>query len=630
MDDYYFKMFECRKTVSLIIAISFLTITITPCIANPVLEEDIGCYGFIASLVECENKTVENQLNCKIKHMVNDLLREQIPVYWTTTNLMVLTNELEQNFEKGTFIIPFTGNDKQDTKLTAIIYDYNQSSEIEENNIKIPVYELMESLNTPVYQLSEVKIAIFKSPRTSGENFYLDVAGKCGFLTFEYLEDKYLVEELNNTAFNVLIWPAGDSYYVNRVRELFIAGFIEWVSGIRFNRYGAIRDFIGNGGGFIGSCYGAYVASCGILPIPIYLKRRAYNPKLTTIGLLAVSDVLTVPIIKPLGVIEERIVDNTHPVTYGLQTILFDGHLGGPRFVHVGKNSQVVATFYNTSKTLDGTPSWISSEFGDGKIMIFSGHPEFIDSDVYPFFMEPAVKEYYTGKKIISNALHYTTSKEIKKLDTSQSRPLSFIYETWNKTSDLMNDIKKTVNIFGKVKINIDETLNQINNLTNEINLSIDIIHQIPYKKNIDVDKKTMTSLSSYSIYFIKHYVGLLEVYLKNTSKILNIIERLYSLIQNDTDFIEQIKTLKIDLLTKINETKIILSKCYDTVMEYTEALFNYQQNQKFSKIKENRINKIVHKLGKQIRMGFQYTPQAYFNSLKFIRSHWYNYESTF
>jgi len=274
-------MQRLRQVISILVTICFLTVALSQGTANPTFTDEALCYGFIVSPIIHKNSTIENQINCKIKHMVNDLLREQIPVYWTTTNLTILTSEMEQIFEKGTFIIPFTGNDTADTKLTAVIYDYNKSCEIEENNeIKIPIYEIMEPLNTPSYQLVEVKIALFKSQRTSGESFYLDAAEKCGFLTFELLEDKDLPKQLNNTAFNAIIWPAGDSYYCNRLHKLFSTGFFEAISGLSSDRYNIIRKFVRNGGGYIGSCYGAYVASCGVLPVPISLKRRAYNPNL--------------------------------------------------------------------------------------------------------------------------------------------------------------------------------------------------------------------------------------------------------------------------------------------------------------------------------------------------------------
>jgi len=110
-----------KKIVSFIIFSCFLTLSISPLIASSEDKGDVLIYGFIVSLVACENAAIENQINCRIKHMINDFLREQIPVFWATTNITVLTNEMEQNFYKGTFIIPFTGNNTLDTKLTAII-----------------------------------------------------------------------------------------------------------------------------------------------------------------------------------------------------------------------------------------------------------------------------------------------------------------------------------------------------------------------------------------------------------------------------------------------------------------------------------------------------------------------------
>ena len=47
-------------------------------------------------------------------------------------------------FEKGSFIIPFTGEDVIDAKINSIIYDYNESSEIEEN--KMTIEELVKDV----------------------------------------------------------------------------------------------------------------------------------------------------------------------------------------------------------------------------------------------------------------------------------------------------------------------------------------------------------------------------------------------------------------------------------------------------------------------------------------------------
>ena len=77
-----------NKTISILIVIGFLVISINQSAANP---EYLGgssslFYGFILPNVTFENKSLENKVFCKIRHLVNDLLREDIPIYWITTN----------------------------------------------------------------------------------------------------------------------------------------------------------------------------------------------------------------------------------------------------------------------------------------------------------------------------------------------------------------------------------------------------------------------------------------------------------------------------------------------------------------------------------------------------------------
>ena len=78
-------------------------------------------------------------------------------------------------------------------------------------------------------------------------------------------------------------------------------------------------------------------------------------------------------------------------------------------------NSDIIALFNNTDPSIDGTPSWISSDFGNGKIVLFSTHPEIVDYTLG-----------HTGKTIISNALFYTTSKIKTELTIAYSK-------TWKK-----------------------------------------------------------------------------------------------------------------------------------------------------------------------------------------------------
>lgn len=588
------------------------------CITNS--KYDVGCYGFVVSPIKCENLTFEDQINCKIRQMINDLLREQISVFWTTTSSAASIKEISDTengkdmlFEKGTFVIPFTGDTTQDAKLIAIVYDYNQSSEIDENNsMKIPVYELMGQLNIQAYQLSETKIAQYKDYTTGGEIFYLEIAKNCGFLTFEFLEDTDLSEKLDTDSFNVIIWPSLDMYH--SLSSVFWKTVVE---DVKYNVSNTIRKFVATGGGYIGSCYGAYKASCGVLPAPVYLIRRAYDPKLTSVGVLAISDILTVQSTIRygfLGKVKEQITNDTNPVTYGVDDILTDYHYGGPKIVYVGKNSQVIARFFNTS--LGGTPSWISSTFGRGKVVLFSSHPEI----AYRL-------GYYYGRTIITNALHYTTSKGVMELSTTVSVPTSFIREVWEKTGNLMENVHKTENVCGDIKLEINETIGKIKNLDTALCQLQNIIRQMADEKNIDINESS--GFLGYGLTLQMLYdLDIFIEYFENTTNTLNVLEKIYSLLKNDTNFIQQFQMFKANLFAKINEAEIVLSKSQNIKKDYEKALLEYQQNQKMSKLKEYKIKKIAYELKQQITMGFLYTPQTYLDSLKFLRESWYRYEA--
>jgi len=618
------------KVVSVLIVICFLAISMNRCIANPGSQKDSSCYGFIAPLFKCENITVEDQINCKTKNMVNDLLGEQIAVYWTSTNITASIRKIndetgqEMFFEKGTFIIPFTGDNVQDKKIIAVACDYNQSSEIEAGDlIKIPVYLLMEPLITRVYQLSEVKIAQYKGVVNTGcDQYYLEIARKCGFLTFEYLDDKELTKKLNNNAFNVIMWP-GDSLKLSFLYTGKSAPIYWVIEDVKYGVSRAVRDFVAAGGGYIGSCAGACRAACGaqfetrIGNVTIDWERKAYNPKLCSIGLMAISDVIFKSSMLEPGAIESKIFNDMHPVTYGLDSIASDWLCGGPQFVDIGKNSQIIALFHNTNTYLDGTPSWISSNFGNGKAVIFSTHPEIEE-----------VKMGHAGEIIISNALYYTTSKGIKELQTFHPTNLSFIGDAWKKTSNLTIDTNNKADIFEKIKTIINGTISEITNLSEKLQSLKELIRKIADEKNIHLDSKNNTSPGNFSISPNLVYLDIFIKYFTNTTKTLDTLEKIYPLLKNDTGFIKQIETLKTELSEAINETRCMCSESQKIYPHFYRALLEYQQAKILLKIRENVIEENVHKLNWQIPSGFYYIPQTYFNSLKLLRASWYNYET--
>jgi len=617
---------------SIIFSLVFIISSLNHGIATKIQKENTDCYGFILPLFECENETVENQINCRIKHLINDLLREQIPVYWASTNFTALVskinfeNESEMDFEKGSFIIPFTGDDYNDTKILVMIYDYNMSSEIEENKTKIPVYLMSDSLSLNVYPLVEVKIAQCLTPQSTSLSYHVEKAGKCGFLDYTYLKSNEIADKLNNSVFNVVIWGAVPS------SNLLFQALNHLIYDLKYKISNPVRNFVSKGGGYVGSCYGAYIASYGTLPIPVFFIRRAYNPNLKSIGYFAISDVLTRIVFQTIGQTKTIVVDDTHPVTFGLEYlpekdhVLYDVHINGPKFVNVGKNSQIIAKFYDTSKTLDGSPMWISSRFGKGKIIIFSGHPEMLDSDdrTAYFEMDDSIGN---GKKIISNSYFYSTCEDLTDFNTVQSRNSLFMNNIWCQTSDLSDDLNDTENIFYNLIGKINETQNILSGLNNDTYQMLDLIEEIAIDNNIDLEMD-YNYLGNLAANYLSYDLGLFEEYMNDLKTILKMIEHLYSLNSDKPGVIDEIEELKNELSRNINKTKKLLLQSEKTSKSCIEELLKYKKDKSFPQLKENKIKQLVRDNYHNCENGFLYIPTSYFNSLKTLRKQWYNYET--
>jgi hypothetical protein len=630
-----------KKTIAFLIVSCFLTISINQVIAykessieiHRDLEETL-CYGFIVSPVKCDNVTIQDQINCKIRHMINDLLREQIQVYWTAEDVIASIIEIDSNeektvsFERGTFIIPFTGNIGVDTKITVLMCDYNCTSEIEEiNKQKISVLLLREPLsNVNVYPLSEVKLAQHKSPVSVGEECFLEISSDCGFLSFELLIDSVIAEKLNNGEFNVLTHAGGDllGYATFLKREL--VPFYTLYSDLRYRVSTAVRKFVSNGSGYIGSCYGGYVAGTGhkIGPVTIHFKRIAYNPKLPSIFFYGLIDYYPNKYPTPLsGLVQVKIVNDTHPVSYRSDEVTWDYQIRGPQIDYVGKNVEVISQFYNTNTGLDGRPSWVSSKFGKGRAVTFIPHPEILGFGFYYH------NKTHIGRTTISNALFYTTAKEMTALQLSHMRPLSFIEEILAETGDIQI-IPDPEPVFNETKNAINETIDDLTNLNDYVKLLRDLIQEIADREKINLDEKP-TYLGDNSIHLtVKYYYHLFLKYLENTMETLNTFEEIYQLLESDPEFVQQIDALKEDISSRIAEIQRIYLEGHKMCENYEKALLNYKQHPYLlPKVKEFLITDMGHKFYWHIFSVFSFVPQIYFNSLKLLRNSWYNYETS-
>ena len=63
-------------------------------------------------------------------------------------------------------------------------------------------------------------------------------------------------------------------------------------------------------------------------------------------------------------------------------------------------------------------------------------------------------------------------------------------------------------------------------------------------------------------------------------------------------------------------------------IENYKHNLFNYQRKQIRSRLIENNLKKEANNHYISVFSGFEHITNIYFNSLKFLRHNWYNYEA--
>lgn len=604
--------------------------------ADPVGEAK--CYGFIVPIPHGEDTTFETFENSNARHMINDLLRENITVYWSESDFFALSKALcnnssiqERLYMKGAFIVPFSGDIYNDILLVSIIYDYNTTNELENLSvIKNEAYMLMQELNRKGHRLVEPKIAqhLGNSVRYSWP-VYLQIADAGGFLTFEFLLDNETSTSLNNENFNVYMWPylPEPSTYFEQFRSLSDVDQIE-----------AIRRFVRNGGGYIGSCYGAFAASSGFLnPLALSSLRYVYNPErpcaFPCYG-ISLSDSL---MWNKFGGFEKpfiatnKVTNLSHPIFFGVNETIRD-FFKGPWFIWLGKNTHVLSVFEdinardegdpepsNLRKILVGKPNYVYTKFGNGKVVMFSSHPEFV-SNIPPLFEGHEWEgDPYYGLRIIQNSLFYSTSEENAEILVDNYYNESFIELIRDKTSNL--SISGTSNHeFDGIKQGITGLTNNISRLKN-ITLELQSLF-LPLENKSQIYEK--------GAYLLRYTIIFCEIFNNYTNKTISSFEFLERvipmLLEHNHSIRELIDDVKQDIIWRINKSEKLIIEVIVIADILIETLLSprYTILQKAELLHERRV------LLRTFETGLKYIPQMYFEALKLLRSCWYNYETNY
>ena len=445
----------------------------------------LNCYGFILPLPSKDKISEDPQIQYATLNLVNDLIRNNISVYCNLQPLELdvldsLSDSTNYNkiYEKGSFIILFTDIESIDVLISIIVFKYSLFNQNETNPVQfqyiaepIPSVELM--------QLHQPKIAYYFDEGITIEclDWYLSSMSQAGFLQCEMVSDEDILNNLTNSRYNVLIVPGG------RLME----GFKKDLNFFqKIARQTAIKNFVSNGGGYIGSCYGAFISSSGMRYTP-FLLAQYYTKKLPSFGFLSLSDALL-----GLGVpsnINISIKEFDSPVLFGLNGTISGSRLrGGPVYTWVGKHSEELASIESIDTTwlrfidsLDnkilkyffnfwvdftvGKTIWISSNYEKGKIVTFGDHPE---------------QGNILLKRAVHNSVFYVSAETKYVVDNYRSHSYEWIksiIDAFNQYFIEANDIRElndlynaTVNLYNEldeISIVYESILEQFTNLSN-------------------------------------------------------------------------------------------------------------------------------------------------------------------
>jgi hypothetical protein len=454
--------------------------------------------------------------------------------------------------------------------------------------------------NKNFYKLNEPNIAYYFDQGITVEciKWYMDSLSNAGFLNSEILDDMNIISNLNDNNFNVLIWPGGNMF----------EGFEKDLSFFStLKRQYSIKNFISNGGGYVGSCYGAFMASSGIRLTPFFLIQY-YFPRIPTFGFFSLSDTLL-----SLGIpsrIDVKIESTNSPVTFGLNGTLKGSSLrGGPVYTWVGKNSESLAKIENINTSwfnwiensnnslygkmfrkwvnfTVGKTIWISSEYNEGKIVSFGDHPEHGDIKL---------------QRAVHNSVLYVSSDLI---NTSFQKvyTFSFVDKYFNESKNITINENK-IHIFGNELNKIYDTYDILTSVEYQYDVFSNLVENLTDKENIDISFYYQMMRGGLWRFddFIRDNRYIIESSLNNEDiidDIRNIDSIYYLLLDIDISANDQIENLKIsinDRLDFVNNSLYIIKENFNKIIfEITNYQNNTYQNQYIVNLSRNIEKQLI------------------------------------
>ncbi|KYK24785.1 hypothetical protein AYK25_01780 [Thermoplasmatales archaeon SM1-50] len=548
-----------------------------------------------------------------IANMINDLLRIDIPVFWASLNFSAVTRTLSNNttktrfFERGAYIIPFTENQSINALIISIATDYELSSEIETFR-PVKMYYVMQPLSLSVYPLQYATCAMRAGLNCGYALIYLysDILYSSGFLDIYYLSDDELPNRLNTRAFNVVIWPGGIP-----------PDLISVVKAANLKICKAIRTFVNDGGGYVGTCYGATSSTSGLL-VPFNFIQN-FKRNLPTIGTLSLTSCSAL-LMDCAATISIQIENHDHTISFGLEKIQESFHIGGPVFLgtRLSQNTQVVGVLKDLNvawwmnsriekkspEEIDkylsirlGKPIWISSYFGKGKVVDFGYHPEIH----FPNRQD----------RVIDNAFFYITSEDNTTIHLSNSMFITEIIARSMSTCNItLPTHEKNFNKIWNITTSVNNTGKKIDETIKNITMQVFTIRE-KWKNHEEVP----LGLHDYA-----NYQHTLQVFIKS----LTTLERVHNLSKNNTNLSEMVSLWR----NKTTFSLSILASSFISLYENSTMIFSKLKNYVGTPAERSQLLTMMNNLEIRYRNADNLLNQLWSSTIALYRKIWYIYES--
>jgi len=606
----------------------------------PVTVSDNNCYGFIVPLPSPEKIDEHPELQYSMMNLVNDLLRLNVPVYWSNDPIEVFIKAIDdpaaakaRTFQPGSFIVPFTNISEYDAKIISVIYDYNISHELHKNTKRTDVFQLSDDIVlSEAYRLVEPKIAYYydEGVYSNSLNWYVSTLYKSGFLSNEFLNDEDLIDRLDTDQFNVFIWPGGEIVEDIRSNVSIVT---------RLLKQNKIKDFVSDGGGYIGSCYGAFAASSGtrFYPVPLLPYYFSHIP---SIGFLSLQDCFT-----SLGIscsINITVSESDSPVLFGVEGTLHNSQLrGGAVYTWLGDNTESLGVIKEVNSTIwthwfrdlfssnssyaeriidlwvkftkDKTV-WTTSNYGAGKVVTFGDHPEI---------------GHINLQRIIHNSMFYVSSKTVDQVSITVSIPDSDVLSIGAKSKNISISDSSS-DVFTDIYDLLDTTLSDYSRF-NQISESI-FNTTWSLIENNSMDISIAIGLFVSGMWEFRNTIARSIRYLHDTTDEENVQHYLSKIEDINNQMIQ--RNISID--TSFNQFKenirhhfMELDRLNKLISIDLETMYNILNNYDGSSIQNESMLQISERLWDSSKNIEKNCPSLFFNSLRFLRETWYIYESS-